>query len=125
MMGDPAGRTARHPTAAGAVGRSTERQRLFLAPPPAGEWVTVVTRKQAQRRVTRSVLLSVGLMAIGTTLMLWLANPALELLGCPFLAAGVLVAGCSRRWQRFRHAPAPEATPEPYRGTQGRKPGPW
>jgi hypothetical protein len=102
VIGDTAGRTAKHPTGNGAIARSTQRQRAGLAPPPGEPWAIVHTREQVRGQITKAMLISGPLVAIGVGIMIFFVNPWLEMLGIPFFVAGVTVAGLSRPWQRVR-----------------------
>lgn len=101
MIGDNAGRSRRHPTGQGAVGRSTDRQRQGMVPPPGEEWVEVTTAERYRSMISRSMLISVGLVAAGNFLVLW-SERWFELLGVGLLMAAVVVAGVSRPWRLVR-----------------------
>lgn len=97
-LGDFAGRSAHHPTGEGATARSTPRQRLSLAPPPAEPWAIVRTREKYQWRLLRWLLLCIALLSVGNFLVLWF-DDWLELLGVFVLMATVGLAGYSPSWR--------------------------
>ena len=97
-LGDFAGRSAHHPTGAGATARSTPRQRLALAPPPGEPWAVVTTREKHRAKITKTMLCCLGLVVVGNFMVLWFDH-WLELVGVFLLLSAVALSGYSSSWR--------------------------
>jgi hypothetical protein len=102
VIGESAGRARKHPTGSGAVGRSTERQRLGLVPPPTGDWVAVTTRERYIRRAGWNVAICLALAVVGSISVMVFGNLWMKLIGLGLLLSAIAVAGLSKPWRFIR-----------------------
>lgn len=102
MLGDTAGRSRRHPTGAGAVARSTARQRAGLAPPPGDTWVTVRTREKYRAMITASMVVCAELVLLSAIILVGSDDWRLDLLGLAPMLVAVTLAGVSQPWRRVK-----------------------